>query len=408
MNRKAMYNILFAASKSTYYKKTLKDDIETYLDDFTLLPIITKKNVRENCMDMFTANIDESDILIESTSGTTGVMLNIYWRKYELMNANLSLWRCRMKNGISPNSKMCTFHTYIKKKYEFYALDDLFIPEVMYMNNDNIISLSKKEMIDSAINYHNLICEFKPDWIYTQPSTFVLLIRKLELHGLVLPESIKYVELTGEYITDEMYNYIKEKYPRIIFANHYGAKEVGCIAYECLFGNLHCLIDNTYVEIINKRHDESGYICVTSLNNKYFPLIRYQLEDEGKIIHNHSCKCGSKSPILVLNYCRSTMKLITKDKQEYDSFIFLYAVNVINNYCMIKIIQYQIIQLDLENAKVNFIINKRDEKDEIEIIKKFKDIMDEMNIHSICWTFEMNGEVFTDNNKTLSFLSYII
>ena len=35
-------------------------------------------------------------------------------------------------------------------------------------------------------------------------------------------------------------------------ANRYSSTEVNCIAYECPYGNLHCMEDNVRVEIIDE------------------------------------------------------------------------------------------------------------------------------------------------------------
>lgn len=402
-----LYNILKEATKSKYYSKILNEsNVDYYFKHFDELPILSKEDVRKSCSKMFTSDGKEFEIVRDRTSGSTGKVLEIYWKKYDMMNALVPLWHKRMEAGIFPNSKMCTFHTYINRNYEYYSFDDYFIPEVMYMIDDSVLSLSKIALTrDKIVKVYNLISSFNPDWIFTQPNTFFTLIHLLDENNMKLPKSVKYVELTGEFLFKEMYDYIKKKCSNVKFANHYGAKEVGCIAYECRCGNLHCLDDNVYVEIINKNAENIGKICVTSLRNKYFPLIRYMLEDEAKLIHSHYCECGLKSPIIKLFSGRNIEKIKTKNGNEYETFIFFYAINIINSKSEIKIIQYQVIQMDLENFQVNFIFDNRDIFEEKRIQQEFVNIMEELNLIQIQWHFIVNGNIVLKNNKVYSFIS---
>lgn len=91
--------------------------------------------------------------------------------------------------------------------------------------------------------------------------------------------SLKYIEMTGEELTDGLRFRIQECFHCPV-ADQYGANEVNSIAYECPEGNLHCMEDNVYVEILDDEGNpvpegEAGNIYVTTCHNHAMPFIRY-------------------------------------------------------------------------------------------------------------------------------------
>lgn len=56
---------------------------------------------------------------------------------------------------------------------------------------------------------------------------------------------------------------------------------------------------NVYIEV--QGEDDEGDIYITTLQNHVMPMIRYKLNDTGKIIRNYRCQCGIISDILELN-----------------------------------------------------------------------------------------------------------
>ena len=92
-----------------------------------------------------------------------------------------------------------------------------------------------------------------------------------------IPPELKYIEFSGELLTDEVREMTKTIFNCNI-ANQYGANEVNSIAYECPYGNLHVMKSNVYVEIAdeydNAIKDEcEGRVLLTSLTNSVMPFI---------------------------------------------------------------------------------------------------------------------------------------
>jgi phenylacetate-CoA ligase len=85
--------------------------------------------------------------------------------------------------------------------------------------------------------------------------------------------------------------------------DEYGSCEVGWIACECKKRNgLHIMSDLRHIDIVDdKGHPapdgEWGRILITDLENRVFPLIRYEIGDRGRLL-TRTCSCGITLPLI--------------------------------------------------------------------------------------------------------------
>jgi phenylacetate-CoA ligase len=82
--------------------------------------------------------------------------------------------------------------------------------------------------------------------------------------------------------------------------DHYGAHEQGLGAFECRHkAGLHFMEDTCYFEVLDletKRpvpKGQSGNLVVTILFRSIPPIIRMNVQDVGRILHEDRCECGS-------------------------------------------------------------------------------------------------------------------
>lgn len=115
------------------------------------------------------------------------------------------------------------------------------------------------------------ILDYNPVWMILQPSIAVILCQIAEKNNST-PSNLKYIELTGEELSDAARKKIQSVF-RCYIANQYGCKEVNSIAFECPEGNMHCMSSNVYVEVT----DTDNLIYVTSLNNHIMPFIIWRV-----------------------------------------------------------------------------------------------------------------------------------
>lgn len=293
----------------------------------------------------------------ETTSGSTGKYMEIYWKRGDYQRSLLPLYvRRKTDYGISPGDRLCYF----------FSLRKLGKDEVMTERRPGQLGFCK-----SGLNAERLkqiyvqIIEFQPKWILGQPSVLLLLAQaKSRFHLPDIPGLI-YIELTGEMLFANIRREIEEAFACSV-ANHYGAMEVNTIAYECSCGKLH-LTDSTYTEIIDKDgknlpDGQEGDICITTLENYAMPLIRYRVGDRGRICKEEFCRCEQHGKILELTTGRINDYVLTRQGDTINSYVFVRAVEAVNR-CLEQVIkQFSITQRGYDDFEVRLVLADSEEK----------------------------------------------
>lgn len=323
-----------------YYKQYLSNKNISFSEiDIDQFPIINKKHFRSEYNEFLSSSYDKKDLSCSGTSGSTGIPLKIYKSKSDELNSGLAEWMFRIKNyGIKPKDKFCSFHLFrnVEDKAE----------TPLYFESANNLSFSAFALQDIHLKkYVELMQEFQPIWFFSMPSSLFILASYMKHNNIKPPSSIKYIELSGEYLLDNQRNLIKNVF-NCPTANQYGATEVGVIAMECPHGHLHCLDNNVFLEIIND--DKSslfGEIHITSLNNYAMPIIRYQIGDKGRFVKNteNKCKCNNQGDIIEISAGRIA-EYFEVDCEKINAGIFYFIIEKISENLKIDILQFQIIK----------------------------------------------------------------
>ena len=133
---------------------------------------------------------------------------------------------------------------------------------------------------------------------------------------------------------------------------------------------MHVMSDNVYVEILGGK--EQGDICVTSLQNKVMPLIRYNMEDKGSLHADYHCKCGNPNAILKLVAGRSDDFVIRKDGTRIHAYAALSIFQQVNSITDGGILQFQIIQKERTLFQIHLVLDELEMREEIENLLKVK------------------------------------
>lgn len=336
-----------------FYKEMQCGENVSWMD----YPIIEKSMIQQKVDFLFSPEY-MTDLLSDKlehilTSGSTGECLEILWKREQNIKSLIPLWKRRKTYyGILPNDPSCYFFTTKVVNGE----------ELEIENTEFGLGFNKMDLTENKIfSIYNKMLEFNPKWIIVQPSIIILFMNVIKKHKLPLLPELKYIELTGERILNDT-----KKSLAVFFscnvASQYGAYEVNSIAYECPEGNLHIVSENVYVETI-----EDNNICITSLQNKVMPFIRYKIGDKGKIITNHSCLCGCNEPIIELDMARENDWIYNSDGTVCHSDLFCNVITKINLILQQAVKQYQIIQTAYEAFEVYLVV---DENEEIDLIKE--------------------------------------
>lgn len=346
-------------AKYAYENVPFYMDLHKKGDSWEDYPVIDKKTMLIH-MDSVFAPQYMGDLFANKlervlTSGSTGECFEVFWKKSHIMKSLVPLWNKRKRYyNISPDDRRCYFFT-------TKIVDG---KELQIEESDYGLGFGKTDLCeDRVIAIYNHMLEFNPRWLIVQPSMLILLTTMAKKHGLPPLPDLAYIELTGESITESARKSVREFFGCEV-ASQYGCYEVNSIACECPYGGLHVMSENVFVETVGE--DD---LCITSLQNKVMPFIRYKIGDKGKVIYEHSCPCGSREPVIDLQKVRQNDWIYHADGTVSHSDLFCNIVDKINLSLQQAILQYQIIQTDYEEFEVYIVINE--EEDDLEIQTMF-------------------------------------
>lgn len=388
-----------------YYKKAFDEYAIDILSikassDLPGLPVLNKEAIQKSPEAFLSSDFKyfpgRERLTINWTSGSTGKILKIYWAKQDMIRSLFHLWVCRTKNyNVGPQSKICSFHTTVFKN------NRLIMPEdVMYFNAKRNISFSKMDLSEKKLEeYYERMSGFKPEWLFVQPSIAYLLANFISKNNLEPVASLKYIELTGEYLFDSYRKRIKEVF-NVPVANMYGANEANGIAMECPEGNLHCLGLNTIVEVLKDgkpaSYGEEGEIYITSLTNYAMPFIRYALGDRAILHPYQTCGCGNKNPVIKVLAGRISDDILL-DNRQVSSFVFVYAVERVNTLLGKPILQFKILQESINEFTALFVLENSFTGWKQTVCREFVTEMNKLGFAGgIAWKFEFLEEIRPD------------
>jgi phenylacetate-CoA ligase len=281
-----------------YYHKVFRernlypDDVKS-VKDLLKLPVLTKKQIRDNNKELINSGFREK--LIPSYSGGTGDQVKFWitkeqmswevaaefrayrWAGYQLGDRCANLWGSSfdiskqdklLKRITSKIERVETSSTYVISDQ---TLSDLveklrkLQPEVVKGYASSVYFIAKK-MIDDGV-------ELKPRTVITSAES-------------LLPHWRETIEKA---FGCRVYDY-------------YGSREIGAIASECSVHNgYHVSAENVVLEFVRDGEHvspgEQGEIIATNLRNFGMPLIRYAIGDAG-VASDEACKCGRGLPVV--------------------------------------------------------------------------------------------------------------
>lgn len=369
----------YAYDKSVFYRDYVKrnNDEDEAEFDFKKLPVICKDDIVDSHVPLqpveyLLQDDDRNDNVIKmSTSGSTGKVLVIHWNKEDFLKSMTPLWFLRKKYyGIRANDRMCYFYT-IRK---------IGTAEMSEFEERSTLGFSKTSLDDERLkNVYERMMEYRPVWLLLQPSTAQMLLNTAKKYGFPAIDSLRYIELSGEMLTDGLRDRLTEFFGCSV-ANQYGSYEFNSIAYECPYGNMHVMSSNVYVEVMNENSEDSGEsegeFVITSLMNRRNPFIRYRIGDRGRMHGGLNCPCGNHNPVIDLTVGRSHNYVECEDGTQVNAYIFPRAVDNINYLLDDVVKQFQVIQRGINDFLIRMYIDDRSQMQAIKEIFE-ENILDE-------------------------------
>ena len=273
----------YVSEHNDFYKKRIKEYGITNPLDITQWPILTRRELQENRYNMFSEGYKSKyfnqQLKRQSSSGSSGMPVNVYWDYKDWYASNMSLWRKRT----------CLYGIKPMDKYAMFTLSAMDVPDVSgnlhYLNEpSNLISFNTS-IIKNDFEYDDIVKHieiFEPTWLYIQPYVLRKIMQSYVRMQKQPSKSIKYIESVGEVLDSDLKKQVSELF-RISPTNMYGSEEMNGIAIETSPDLLEILQDNVYVEVRDSTGVHkcgNGQSIITNLNNHAMPLIRYCQDDD--------------------------------------------------------------------------------------------------------------------------------
>ncbi|MDR1700421.1 MAG: hypothetical protein LBR68_04445 [Lachnoclostridium sp.] len=332
----------------------------------------------------------QNKLLRVRTSGSTGKCVEIYWNHTDNYRSLISLWLKRKKYyQINPHDRHCYFYTTRESGKTERETEDLGYARGFCkcdLNDEKLIRIWAQ------------MVEYAPVWLSLQPSMATLLSSIVENYDLPQIPSLRYIELTGEMLLTSNREKI-EKNLKARIANQYGCMEMNSIAYECSKGQLHCMEDNVFTEILDHKgksvlDGEEGEIYLTTLRNYAMPLIRYRIGDRGRF-SGHQCGCGNREKVIEITNGRSNDWVIDNNGKRINAYIFIRCINNINQLCENAIYQFQVIQHKIGQFTVMLVVDDEFEEEDIEGL--FKEHLWQTSLSGANFNFIFHASLYPDD-----------
>jgi phenylacetate-CoA ligase len=382
--RKLQSIIRYAYDKVPFYNKLMKesrinpDEIKNK-EDLNKLPIIRKKDIRDNLGEIISKDFDVNDLSMMSTSGSTGEPLFIYlcsrekeFRKAKHLRANISCGQRALDKWVTLTGPQHFGKTSgLQRVFRFY------VPTPVSVFDEVPAQISKIEKL-------------KPDILDGYSSSLLALAKEMEKQN-VLTINPRFIIGGAELIDTYSREYIEKVFGASFF-DQYSSVEFERMAWQCSERKgYHIDADALILQFLDKNGEEvspgeSGEIVCTSLFNYSMPLIRYALGDVGTP-SNETCECGRNLPMMKMVEGRKDSLLMLPNGRILTPRAFTIALHEFKHYNCIerfRIVQKRIdvfeFNVKIKNTQLKDNVLKTELSDHLKRIFKFDNLTFEINL----------------------------
>ena len=325
-----------------------KDELIEFNDDI-ITPPYKKCNLKciKSCIND-PLWYDNNCSIGQSTGGTSGKNTFVWMNKYNAYIYIHTFITSFKKNGYNYGDKIMVFYpsnSYFTNEYEKSNYYLLFV-NVYFLSFNQI----DKEKTIEFVNSINTNC---PNLLVIFPFVLLQLCINIRRYNIKITYFPKNINLSGEFLLNCSLNFCKKTFTYSNIENTYGAVEFGEIAHQLKGDKNTFEVFNQFCYLENK----DDKIVVTSLINDTFPIIRYVMEDIGKIINKNGKQyiqnlIGKNTNQIIINENKFTSLDVDK---------LIDFVNIFDNIISV------VIEYDNNLIDINYIIynNYNEEEDKI-------------------------------------------
>lgn len=345
--KNAINNLIrYVKQHSPYYRQILANVND--FKDFNSIPFLTKQSLINEFDNICTPKAKGASL--KTTGGSTGEPVKIYKNSDALARERAATWRSYQWAKVSIGDKQARFWGVPHNAKN--ALKAKIIDFVSNRKRVSAFNLTK----ESLDEYYETMVKFRPSYLYGYVSVIRRFSEHIRDYNLQKIESVRSIITTSEVLTEGDRTIIEDVWTVKVF-NEYGCGEVGSIAHECEYGNMHIVADNLLIEIIDQDGNptETGEVVVTDFYNYATPMIRYKVGDFATLSHE-SCLCGRTLPILKGIHGRAYDIIKTPSGKSVHPEALIYVFEELQQKHH-AFSQFQIIQRELDRLVVYIIPN---------------------------------------------------
>ncbi|MCR1025191.1 hypothetical protein NQT66_10270 [Cellulophaga baltica] len=290
--------IAHALKHSEFYKKKYanSDVIINGINsqkDFLKIPPLSRTELRDNYENIAIHNLKKNQVEKVSTSGSTGKPVTLLHDKRHPETP--IRWRILDWWGIKPWENQAFIYRFKKPALQ------RFINALMWWPTKRIFLAAAnptKEHLEKFVTDFNSI---KPALLQGYVDVvFEFALYLLDNNIKIHPP--KMVWVTSAPLFEEQRELMQKAFGAPV-CDQYGNTEIMLIAAECpKQKGLHIMQDTVHIEFVDEQNqpvapNTTGRILLTDLTNYAFPLIRYDIGDEGRFM-DEMCSCGKQLPLM--------------------------------------------------------------------------------------------------------------
>lgn len=258
-------------------------------DCFQRLPLLTKRELRENFPHNFFADANVFEKLLaenlierEHTSGTSEERLPVifprgWWDEQEQRALRLNTFiagvldefpYARRVTITSPSCNGLTCPTAWMSREQRVIVQALFVnlARIPFLLGDAELARMAQE-----------IAEWRPQFLDVDPVHGAWFALYCERHNFKFP-SLRFVLCSYEFVSVVHRKILARVFGVPVF-NLYGSTETGHLLMENEHGEMKVSDETAFLEIMNADAQAIGDLVVTTLSNDYMPLLRYRIGD---------------------------------------------------------------------------------------------------------------------------------
>jgi phenylacetate-CoA ligase len=259
------------------YRKLVGEHIPNKWSD---LPFITKQTLQGDLQSLISKPYQKEEVYVGNTSGSSGHPFYFAKDKYTHALTWAYIRKMYALYDINPYDLQARFYGIPLEKcgYRKEKIKDFLLRRVRF----SVFNLSD----ENIAKYVERFKAKKFKYIYGYTNSIVLFSRYLIKNNIKLNDicpTLKLCIVTSELCNNEDKTIIEQAIG-VPVVREYGASELCLIAFDLPEGKW--LLNNSTILVETEQHENGGKIYCTSLFNKAFPMIRYEIGDIGKIETN--------------------------------------------------------------------------------------------------------------------------